>query len=460
MAERVRVVRHDGRLLAAKEPGPAGADALRAEAALLDRARVPGVVELVGVRAGEAPLLLTAWVGPRSLAEVPRPLDPDHAAALCLAVAGTVQRLHRCGITHGAVEASHVLLDDHGRPVLCGFGHAGSIGAPVRRPATGHPVPLAADDATRHAPADDVAGLGRLLADLLGPTPPRGLRPSERRRAAAWRALRGLAEQARAEQPEARPSLASLSRSIRRAAPGAALPGDPGIAPASDTDARVGASHPGVTRGPAASRPRAEVTGTTGRRRSPAPLLAAAAVLLVGTTTYLGLSSLWSSGPHQRAGAAAVRTDGPASSSSLAPISTTTSSRPTTTTAAPTTTTTTAAATSTTTGAGAVGSAPGGSPVVVHDGRRYAIGAPGDVVVVGPWRCDGIDLPAVLRTGDGTVSVFDAWVAPGGQATARAVATLAGASGLVAVADGPGCAVLAVTGPAGPLATLTRDDLT
>ena len=453
MAERVRVVRHEGRLLAAKEPSPAGAEALRAEAALLDRARVPGVVELVGVRAGDEPLLLTAWVGPRSLAELPRPLDPAHAAALCLAVAGTLQRLHRCGITHGAVEASHVLLDDHGRPVLCGFGHAGSIGAPVRRPATDHPGTADRDVGHRHAPADDVAGLGRLLADLLGPVAPRGLRPTERRRATTWRALRALAAQARADQVEARPSLSSLTRSIRRAAPGATLPGPDG-AHASGTGSAPAAPRPVAARTGPATRP----GRPAGRRRGPAaPLAAVGGVLLVGATTYLGLSALWSSGPEPRAGAAGVGAERSAPTT-RATVAATTSTRP-----APTTVPPTTATPTTTTQAprtGGPGSGPDGSTVVVHEGRRYAIGAPGDVVVVGPWRCDGVDLPAVLRTGDGSISVFDAWAAPGAQTTARAVATLAGASSLTVVADGPGCAVLAVSGPSGPITTLTRDDLT
>lgn len=452
MAERVRVVRHEGRLLAAKEPGPAGPEALRAEAALLDRARVPGVVELVGVRAGDAPLLLTAWVGPRSLAEVPRPLEPGHAAALCLAVAGTLQRLHRCGITHGAVEPAHVLLDDHGRPVLCGFGHAGSIGAPVRRPAAGHPGTTDGATVVRHAPADDVAGLGRLLADLLGPTPPRGLRPTDRRRAVSWRALRTLADQARADHVDARPSLASLTRSIRRAAPGASLPGNPERVPAGGADATaVTAPTPATRRDVTPARPAA------GRRRSTAPLLAVAGVLLTGATTYLGLSTLWSTGPEPRAGAAAVDTARARPTTTRASATSSTTTRPAPVTTAPATTTSSSPSTSPTTTPGA---GTDGSTVVVHDGRRYAIGAVGDVVVVGPWRCDGVELPAVLRTADGTVSVFDEWAAPGGRATARAVASLAGATGLSLVADGPGCAVLEVSGPTGALATLTREDLT
>jgi hypothetical protein len=185
--------------------------------------------------------------------------------------------------------------------------------------------------------------------------------------------------------------------------------------------------------------------------------VAALGVLVVGATTYLGLSALWSTRPDQRLGTASAPAARAGSTTTRATIAASTSTIGPAPTTSPSTTSTTSPSSTTTAPPGA---RPDGPTVVVHEGRRYAIGAPGDIVVVGPWRCDGVELPAVLRTGDGTVSVFDAWAAPGGQATARAVATLAGASGLTVVADGPDCAVLSVTGPTGPLTTLTADDLT
>src|SRR4051812_45825283 len=121
MGERVQVVRHDGGLLAAKAAGDRGADSLRAEAMLLLRIQGPGVVELVGMSDAAEPALLTRWVGSRSLADVPVPVPPDRAGALCLAVAATLGRVHRSGIVHARIEPSHVLLDAGGRPVLCGF---------------------------------------------------------------------------------------------------------------------------------------------------------------------------------------------------------------------------------------------------------------------------------------------------------------------------------------------------
>ena len=49
-------------------------------------------------------------------------------------------------MVHGRLDASHILVGDHGRPVLCGFG----------------------DGCVDARPEDDVAALGVLLGDLLG----------------------------------------------------------------------------------------------------------------------------------------------------------------------------------------------------------------------------------------------------------------------------------------------------
>ena len=46
---------------------------------------------------------------------------------------------------------------------------------------------------------------------------------------------------------------------------------------------------------------------------------------------------------------------------------------------------------------------------IEHAGRRYAVGAPGDVVLLGDWDCDGTASPAVHRPATGQVWRFDAW---------------------------------------------------
>src|SRR5690606_41484281 len=84
-------------------------------------------------------------------------------AGLVAAVASTLGDLHELGIVHGRVDTTHVLIGDDGRPRLCGF--AGDEGA---------------------TPADDVAALGRVLADLADRARP------PRRRLTRPRADRGL----------------------------------------------------------------------------------------------------------------------------------------------------------------------------------------------------------------------------------------------------------------------------
>ena len=91
---------------------------------------------------------LGAGDGPRWPAAVDAPGRRRwrRSPSIVAGAASTLADLHELGITHGRIDASHVLLGDNGRPRLCGFGDG-------RRAA---------------APEDDVAMLGALLAELLG----------------------------------------------------------------------------------------------------------------------------------------------------------------------------------------------------------------------------------------------------------------------------------------------------
>ena len=85
------------------------------------------------------------------------------------------------------------------------------------------------------------------------------------------------------------------------------------------------------------------------------------------------------------------------------------------------------------------------APVVEHAGARYAIGLPGDLVVLGDWDCDGITTPVVVRPDDGSVWSFPSWTT-GGEVLAAEPLTRAPAP-LRAVSR-PGsddCDVLAIT---------------
>ncbi|MEA3075150.1 MAG: hypothetical protein QOF60_58 [Actinomycetota bacterium] len=58
---------------------------------------------------------------------------------------------------------------------------------------------------------------------------------------------------------------------------------------------------------------------------------------------------------------------------------------------------------------------------LVADGVRYAVGLPGDVVVVADWSCTQQATAAVLRPSTGALFVFDAWAVSGAPTTARPV---------------------------------------
>jgi len=169
------------------------------------RCRHPGVVDLVSV--GERSITLR-HAGTALARLGPFPLD--QAAGIVCAVADVVQAIHRLGIVHGDLGPEHVLLDDRGRPRVCGFGRSA--------------------EHTPEGAADDVAALGRLLgtlvragADLPWANPPRGLhRRAEQRQ--ARRDLEAIAAQATREQREQRPTARQLAKAVHAAVPGCSLP--------------------------------------------------------------------------------------------------------------------------------------------------------------------------------------------------------------------------------------------
>jgi len=80
---------------------------------------------------------------------------------------------------------------------------------------------------------------------------------------------------------------------------------------------------------------------------------------------------------------------------------------------------------------------------LVHAGRRYAIGRPGDVVVTGDWDCDGTATPALLRPETGEVAVFAAWPDADASIAPTATTVVEGATDL-SLTDEP-CPILRAT---------------
>jgi hypothetical protein len=82
--------------------------------------------------------------------------------------------------------------------------------------------------------------------------------------------------------------------------------------------------------------------------------------------------------------------------------------------------------------------------VVERSGRRWALGEPNDVVVLGHWHCDADTLPAVLHPDTGRIWVFAAWPAGAPPSGSRSVADVAGAVRLLVERDGDCDRLLAV----------------
>jgi len=129
---------------------PSGAARLRHEAELLHAARHPQVVSVVGFEPGDEDgqaVLTTAWVpgGSLAAASARRRSVRDLVRTLASAAA-TLSDLHDRGIVHGRIDADHVLVDEQGAAVLCGF--------------------AAAEHHTDRPATDDVAAMGRLIGTL------------------------------------------------------------------------------------------------------------------------------------------------------------------------------------------------------------------------------------------------------------------------------------------------------
>src|SRR5262245_50012470 len=217
-----------------KSAAPAAVARLRAEAARLARAVHPGVVAVVPPPDGTAPVpaeLRTRYAGEPvagwsgTLAGV---------AGLGAAVAVTLADLHAIGFVHGRVDASHILVGDDGRPRLCGLST---------------PPPHA-------TPADDVAALAGVLADLVTRTEPEARRgpwarsPWLRRPTAARRALAQALDRATDPIPTRRPAARRFADELLAAVPDAGLPPPrprarrpPGPGPVPVADAAAG-THP------------------------------------------------------------------------------------------------------------------------------------------------------------------------------------------------------------------------
>ena len=381
----------DGRPLADKRATAEPAvELIRAEAARLAAIDHPGVVSFVELREEpDGPHLLTAYVGPRSLATL-GPVTVERAAGLVADLATTVADLHQQGVVHGRIRPDHVLVAGD-RTVLCS------------------PAP----DPTGLAPADDVLGVGHCLQALLEPDLDEEPIPDRRPwRRTPWlgyrhRALLTLADQATDDEPGRRPGARAMAEAIRSAA----------CPPIEDPSTRRGAllvvrdlvdlaairlrwrpAGASATTGPVPGRRRlATLIGATG--------VAVAALGGVGLLTSLG------PGATAPPAASASVTEAPPPCPGPAPTRAT-------------------GQTADLDGDGCTEAVRRGPGWLEVDGRRYRVGRPGNAIVLADEDGDGRDTVLLLQRGTGQVWRFPHWD-PEATVTAEPVVGVTGAIDLL-----------------------------
>jgi hypothetical protein len=170
------------------------------EAAMLRKARHPGVVHLESAGVEGHGEVRTTFAGSRTLASVD--LGVERRLRILAAAAHTVADLHAVGLVHNRLDEHHVVIDSGDRPTICGFGSAGLAGDPAAGPA---------GDRGLLRPALDVANLGRLLERITAPGAADRATDGRTRRRPGHRGprrgdLRRLVEQATAVDPSQRPT--------------------------------------------------------------------------------------------------------------------------------------------------------------------------------------------------------------------------------------------------------------
>lgn len=360
--------------------------ALERELALLSSLDVEGIVRPADDELTDDGALLLEAAGAGTLANT-RP-TPEQARTLGAQLATTVAALHRAGVTHGAIEASHVLWSPGRPPVLCGFGEASTDGAP----------------------ADDVAALGRLLRSLLPDDDPGAAeldRPvSDLARLAA---ILAPPTETHPRLPRAAPRASTSTRLPRQATIVAA--GVLGVVVAVVFAVVVVPRLPGGGGSSDVAADQVSPTTAAPPAVDPAPVATPAPTVPAPTTTD---ALVWPE-PEPEPTCPAVDPG----SLGTADVD----------------------------GDGCEEAVDRQGTVVEAGGQRWELGGPGDHVVLGDWWCEGTLTPALVTATDGAVHLFDGWPVDG-PATVTATAVV-GPAVDVRVAAGDGCDVVVVELPDG-----------
>jgi len=493
----VTVSRIGERVAAIQEADPhtPEAERLLRTADTLARVSHPCVVELLEVQAEPIVRLATGFVSTDSWADHP-PRGPDLLARfsqLCSVLAD----LHESGIVHGSLQSRHVLVCSDGRTVICGFGDSAaatpetiagdldaladiagelasaepgratavleSVGRDLRRGRlSARSATLRLDRVDQRSAADGEGGAS-LRARLAGASARGGLRrrgrgsppgvsgPPLGQGPAATDSGSGPLEPGRDALRRTDLSAAAADsgwrRRLIRVSPALAglgglavlglavmvLTGDRG--PGAGPDATLADGESGGTAGDdsnaAIAGSETATAAADGTSAGPSALSAdGLSTAADWATTGVGDTSMGDTSMGDTSGAGSSSADGATGSARAGGLA----------------------------GAGGDSDRGGiqpyapelaaGTPEVEHNGRLYAVGRPGDLVLLGDWSCDGTATPAVLRPATGEVAVFARWPTAGSALRPALVEVVAGATDL-AVDEATACDRLRIHTPDG-----------
>jgi hypothetical protein len=118
----------DGRLVvsqvAERRVSPTQRRRMLAAARRARRLSRPDVLQPVAIQARSEAVVIWPWLSGGSVARRLRrqgPPDSEWGADIADRVSHTIAEMHRRGVVHGALDASHVLLDEGGGPILIGL---------------------------------------------------------------------------------------------------------------------------------------------------------------------------------------------------------------------------------------------------------------------------------------------------------------------------------------------------
>ncbi|MGZ4728670.1 MAG: protein kinase domain-containing protein, partial [Acidimicrobiales bacterium] len=374
--------------------------------------------------------LVLAWAGQGSLADVIRPGPVDRAAAWAMAhqLSGALAALHAAGVIHGDISPGNVLRADEGTWWLADLGDSRRVDAPPRerrRGTDGFRAPEVVDG----APADeaaDVFALGGVVATALGMATDDPATPASDGDRTPVDSIDRVVRWAMSADPAERPSAAGLEQAL---ASGGALDRPP---PSRVPVGRIATRAGEVTRDfdlppvPAPPPP---------PRRSGEPVRwrPGIAAISVGATALVALVLLAMVVAWPRP------TPSPARAADRADETVEADREP-------------CAGSSTEVPAGAVAVAgdPEGAGCTVDvlwwpdraeaerpdpsgARRRFALGQPGDQLLLGDWDGDGRDTPALYSPSTGAVTRFDGWARAGEALPGSVVTTEAPAHGIARV---------------------------